>query len=130
MARGILGVEVLYPLTSLQAINYNRWMGDAAETIGDVPLWQLFVPATHDSGTYALLQPWERPADDRYAPDETSDRFLIDLGRSDHFFSLLLAVEPHSISRFQLDTNRSRLVYDTKQKYRGAIGGGYSICRH
>jgi len=64
---------VLHPAT---------WMTDAAPFIGDRPYNKLVIPATHDSGTFGLINTADRIAqapDDYVAPDSSEFNALADL---------------------------------------------------
>lgn len=54
-------------------IDLSNWMTQLADWIQWKPLNTLMLPATHDSGTYGLIDEVDRPADDVTGPDITGE---------------------------------------------------------
>ncbi|MFB2838736.1 phosphatidylinositol-specific phospholipase C domain-containing protein [Floridanema evergladense] len=60
---------VFTPPATAATINSAKWMEQLAPRIGDKPLREIYIPGTHDSGTYGLIPSHIRPIDDVFAPD-------------------------------------------------------------
>ncbi|MDT5272913.1 MAG: hypothetical protein QOH49_5099 [Acidobacteriota bacterium] len=54
------------------AVDPEHWMEQYAAYIAYKPYNRLAIPGTHDSGTYGVISPDERPVNDAFAPDAGS----------------------------------------------------------